>query len=131
VEKDAARGVEMYTRLAEAGDTNAMRSIGDRYLEGDGVEKDDAKGGELSARADVGDANIMRSLDDLIYEGAGVENDTTTGVDLYRRSVEGGTVDVMRRLVDSIWEGDFNFEGHGVETDAARGSESYKRRRRW
>lgn len=48
---------------AQAGSGSAMRSIGVRYMEGDGLDKDEAKGREwLKKGADAGDAAAKKIL---------------------------------------------------------------------
>ena len=66
VDKDLSKAFELYIRVAETGDGDALFMVGRMYFEGIGVEKDQVKGFEFFGRAaTAGNALAMELLDDI------------------------------------------------------------------
>ena len=64
IKKDEAKGFEYLTRAVELGDLVAMASLARCYLDGTGVEKDEARGGQL-----MFDAAECGNDDAMVYVG--------------------------------------------------------------
>ena len=66
MDKDLGKAFELYSRVAETGDGDALFMVGRMYFEGIGVEKDQVKGFEFFGRAaTAGNALAMELLDDI------------------------------------------------------------------
>ena len=125
--EDAA---ESLRRAAELGDAEAQYELGERYFNGDGVERDYVEAVKWFRKAaDQGDSNAMRRLGDCYMEGKGVEKDPDTALDWSRRAVERAR-DRARAALDalnSVFEEEMGkdseespvfFPGVGEESDA-------------
>ena len=99
--------VQHLTAAAARGITSAQRSLGWRYMKGDGVTADAAKGLPLlEAAAAKGDANAMNLLGRVYALGMLVTIDKTRAVSYYRRATENGDPYAAYNLGRGYWFGD-------------------------
>lgn len=109
----SAPALEALVPRAEAGDAEAQRLLGDRYLEGDGVDKDAAQAARWYRRAaEQGDARAPGRLGWLHEIGAGVDRDDLESVRWYRLAAEQGHREAQASL------GWHYQHGRGTEPDA-------------
>lgn len=97
---------------AALGDANAQFALGQKYLEGDGVDPDPVRAASLFRQAaEAGDHRAQLALGLLYREGAGVPQDPPEAVRWIRRSAESGNARA-RFVLGSLYE-----EGEGVQRD--------------
>jgi uncharacterized protein len=69
--------IQLFEKMAQAGNARAMTSLFDIYSVGEGVPKDDAKAGEwIEKAARAGDMTAIEVVAALYAEGTGVPKDT-------------------------------------------------------
>jgi TPR repeat protein len=91
LEKDDAKAVARYTRLAEAGDAEAMHELGTMYREGrGGLPKDIAKAVYWYKRAaEAGDGRSMWVLGIMYEQGKdGLSKDAAQSISWYRKAAK-------------------------------------------
>ena len=94
---------------AEAGSAQYMTSIGGRYLNGNGVAKDDAEAlSWFRKAAEAGDAEGAMDSGSMYLNGWGVKEDDAQAGIWYRRAAEAGNATAMTRL-GALYE-----EGRGM-----------------
>jgi TPR repeat protein len=86
---DGATGVALYRRAIEAGDTEAMREVGRRYLDGEGVGVDEAKGVALCRQAiEAGQWDMIWELGNRYCSGRGVRVNRPMGAIWYWKGAD-------------------------------------------
>jgi len=97
---------------AEAGDREAMFNLGNRYMKGNGVEKDLAEGVRWLRKAvEAGNTRAMVNLGLLYSDGEGVAKDPAEALRWYKKAADLGDTDGMLNL------GIAYHLGEGVEKD--------------
>lgn len=87
--------------------TSDQIALGERYLEGNVVDKDEKKAIELFEKAANQNNNIgMLKLADCYKKGVGVTQDNAKAFSLYEKSAKMGNIDAMIALSDMYAEGD-------------------------
>ena len=115
------------TRAALAGDTYAQYLLGGRYLNGDGVELDSARGALLVQQAATsGLPSAQYRLGTLFERGEGVPRDPLNAVNWYEKAAVAGEVKAMHNLAVLHAEGtgipqDFKIAARWFEVAAERG----------
>lgn len=115
------------TRAALAGDTYAQYLLGGRYLNGDGVELDSARGALLVQQAaTTGLPSAQYRLGTLFERGEGVPRDPLNAVKWYEKAAVAGEVKAMHNLAVLHAEGsgipqDFSIASRWFEVAAERG----------
>ena len=90
-EKAYAKAAELWRPLAESGDAAAQYLLGSLYVEGNGVEQDDAKALLWFQRAaDQGDAAAQYNVGASYAGGRGVEKSYTDAAKWFRRAADQG-----------------------------------------
>jgi len=101
--------VSLYRVGAATGSAHYMTMIGDSYLTGNGVAKDDAQAlSWFRKAAEAGDAEGSTDLGSMYLNGQGVKKDDAQAGIWYRRAAEAGNAAAMTRL-GALYE-----EGRGV-----------------
>ena len=118
---DEKRYVERLKELAKRGDYQALFFLGQSYLKGEGVAKDEAKGAELikKAAANSDHPHIYWYLGFMYQAGWGVERDYAKAVEWYRKSAEKGYRLGQNRLAQMYRD------GLGVKQDYAKAAELF------
>ena len=105
-------------RKAKAGDAGAQNSLGTRYANGRGVERDEAKAVEwFLLAAKQGHAKAQNNLGARYANGKGVERDEAKAVEWYRLAAKQGNATAQNNL------GARYANGRGVERDEAKAVE--------
>lgn len=106
------RAVIKLIRAAEAGAGEAAQELGDRYREGNGVEKSESQALHWYAvGAKLGDAVAQNNLATMLLNGIGCQADEEAAVPWYRASAEQGNAVAQFNL------GLRYLHGSGVEPD--------------
>ena len=80
-------------------DAASLRELGNRYREGDGVEKDPSRAAELLSEAsDLGDAQAASSLGYMLMVGEGIPADRPAAEAQLRRAADAGIATAMCNL---------------------------------
>ncbi|MCM1047918.1 MAG: SEL1-like repeat protein [Clostridiales bacterium] len=122
---DYETALEYYNKVVEEGGeqffiTNAMRTIGDMYAWGNGVEKDEAKALEWYTKAaDSGDTSVMSDVGDMYARGWGFEQDAEKALEWYTKAADSGDESAMCAI------GDMYAYGDGVAQDIEKAAEWY------
>jgi len=92
-DKAYAKAAEFWRPLAERGDPAAQYLLGTLYMEGKGVEQDDATAFMWFQRAaNLGDARAQYNLGASYAEGAGVQKSEVDAAKWFRRAANQGMV---------------------------------------
>ena len=119
---DFAKAMEYYRRAADAGSADGLRSIGNLYANGEGVEVDPKKAREYYDRAAAqGDAKSFYNIAILYQYGEGERQDTGKAVEYYLKSGEMGFADAWTALAYIYQYGD------GVEPDIGKAVEYWQK----
>ena len=115
------RYIEGLKNDASRGDWKAQHLLGQKYLKGEGVAKDEAKGAELikKAAANSDQPHIYWYLGFMYQAGWGVERDYAKAVEWYRKSAEKGYRLGQNRLAQMYRD------GLGVKQDYAKAAELF------
>jgi uncharacterized protein len=107
--------------LAEEGNSGAQYYLGQMYLTGRGVDRDEARAFELlSAAAEAGDARAQVNMG-LFYEaGRMVERDVVAAAEWFRQAADAGMPFAQTKL------GVLYQRGEGVDLDLDRARELYE-----
>jgi TPR repeat protein/uncharacterized caspase-like protein len=109
-------------RAADAGSVAAMTSLGDMYVDGRGVAKDEAEAMRLFRRAaDSGNAAAISNLGIMYQDGRGVVQDDLEAIRLYRKAAALGDAGAMNNL------GHMYGNGRGVAKDEAEALRLYRK----
>ena len=112
--------VEKLEHDASLGAWEAQHLLGQRYLKGEGVAKDEAKGAKLIIKAannELVHPHVLWYAGYLYQSGWGVERDYVKAVEWYRKSAEKGYKLGQNRLAQMYKN------GWGVEQDYAKAAE--------
>jgi len=121
VPKNQSEALRWYRAAAEAGHKLSQRTLGTRYLQGDGVEKNlDEALRWLTAAAEAGEPGAMSNLGYLYASGTGVTADDSLAAVWYARAADRGIGRAMLAL------GHFYETGRGVEQDTAKALALYQ-----
>lgn len=119
---DYAKAMEYYRRAADAGSVDGLRSIGNLYANGEGVEVDPKKAREYyDLAAAQGDAKSFYNIAILYQYGEGERQDTGKAVEYYLKSGEMGFADAWTTLASMYQYGD------GVEQDIGKAVEYWQK----
>jgi serine/threonine protein kinase len=114
--------VALFRQAADLGDTRAMEDLGEIFMEGNVVDKNEKEAEKWFRKgADQGNTSAMLSLGGMYELGNGVEQSDKQAADWYRRAADAGNPAAMFNL------GRFYEEGTGVSRDAARAKELYQK----
>jgi serine/threonine protein kinase len=91
VEKNRAgkfdEAVKLYQQAADLGDPRAMQDLGEMFMDGNGVAKDDEAAVQWFRKgADKGNTSAMVFLGSMYLLGTGVEQSDATAADWYRKA---------------------------------------------
>ncbi len=123
----AIDSISTLTRAALAGDAYAQYLLGGRYLNGDGVELDSARGALLVQQAaTTGLPSAQYRLGTLFERGEGVPRDPLNAIKWYEKAAVAGEVKAMHNLAVLHAEGssipqDFSIASRWFEVAAERG----------
>jgi uncharacterized protein len=107
---------------ADAGSVAAMTSLGNMYVDGRGVAKDEAEAMRLYRRAaDSGNAAAINNLGSMYQVGGGVVQDDAVAIRLYRKAAELGLPIAINNL------GHMYAQGRGVTKDDAEAARLYRK----
>lgn len=121
VPADPAKGLEWFTRAADAGHAPAMRNLAVCYEQGIGTDADLGKAVEwLQKAAAAGDGQAAFSMGRR-YQlgGGGVEKDPAKAVASYEQAIQANFGDAAAYL------GDMQADGEGVDKDLAAAAKTY------
>jgi len=109
-------------RAADSGEPFAMYYVGCRYINGDGLQKDDAQAAHWFARAaGLGNLYAMNNLGLAYLDGKGVKRDERTAAQWFHKSAELGHREGMANLARLY------MSGQGVPRDAVQGAKWARR----
>jgi len=118
---DLARAAALYRQAAERGYAKSMCALGNLYVAGRGVPKNEAKGAALCRQAaELGEPNAQTDLGDLYVEGVGVPHDMVQARHWYELAAAQGQPNAEFVLGQIYWNGD------GVARDRAKAAELWK-----
>ena len=119
-QKDYQKAIEIWRNLADNGDAESMRKLGNCYIFGQGVNKDFLEAVNwLHKAAELGDADAMVNLGVCYINGNGVQQDYSEEIKWYRKSVESGNANAMLNL------GNCYLNGNGVKQDYSMAGKMY------
>ncbi len=118
--KDYEKAKAAFEHAAKLGDLDAINALGFLYINGKGVEINDAKGIEyLTKAAEKGHAKSQYDLGSMYYLGVGVKRNINSAFKWIKLSAEGGYTDAEYNLAN-MYE-----NGHGVKTNLVLANEWY------
>ena len=116
----AQAAVALFRQAADLGDTRAMQDLGEIFMEGNVVDKNEKEAEKWFRKgADQGNTSAMLSLGGMYELGNGVEQSDKQAADWYRRAAGAGNPAAMFNL------GRFYEEGTGVSRDVAKAKDLY------
>ena len=114
--------VALFRRAAEMGEPRAMQDLGEMFMEGTAVDKNEKEAEKWFRKgADKGNTSSMLSLGGMYELGNGVEQSDTQAADWYRKGSDAGNPAAMYNL------GRFFEEGTGVPRDVAKAKALYQK----
>jgi TPR repeat protein len=117
----ARRGLTGVQAAAADGDADAQTNLGNMYLKGLGVDKDEkAAVNWYRKAAEKGNAQAMNNLGGSYANGHGVQKDEKAAVSWYRQAADKGDADAMTNL------GGMYADGRGVEKDEKKAVNWYR-----
>lgn len=123
VEDRSTEIIKWLKQPVEDGLPQALKLMGDLYMSGIGVEKDQSQAFvRYKQSAEAGLATGESRLGDCYKYGLGVERNLPLAVEQYSKAVEQDDLDAMQELAEILIEG-----SDGVEKDDERGFELLKR----
>jgi serine/threonine protein kinase len=118
----AQAAVALFRQAADLGDTRAMEDLGEIFIEGNVVDKNEKEAEKWFRKgADQGNTSSMLSLGGMYELGNGVEQSDKQAANWYRRAADAGNPAAMFNL------GRFYEEGTGVARDVAKAKELYQK----
>ena len=103
---DLAEGEKWLRRAADAGETQAMRSLANRLLSSDGFKADTVEGEKwLRRAADAGETQAMRGLGIRLLDGDKLRADPAEGERWLRRAAEARSATAMANLGSRLMDG--------------------------
>lgn len=114
------KAADAFKKLADQGDSHAMKMLGDMYSAGTGVEEDENKVHELYLKAaEHGDPDAECEAGNMYLSGSGVIKDLNKALDMFQKSAEQGNANAMFGL------GNMYREGQGVRQDYEEAAKWY------
>lgn len=118
---DFGKILDEYRKAAEAGDAEAMRTVGEIYAMGKGVVQDYGEAIEWYQKAaNVGNTSAMIAMGKLYAEGKGVEQNFGEAMKWYEKAADAGNIDAAAML------GECYEKGEGVGQDFAEALRRYQ-----
>jgi hypothetical protein len=118
---DLARAATLYQQAADHGYAKSMCALGNLYVSGRGVPKDETKGAALCRRAaDLGEPDAQTDLGNLYLWGKGVPHDMVQARHWYELAAAQGQPNAELVLGQIYWNGD------GIPRDQAKAAELWK-----
>ncbi len=118
---DFRKILDEYRKAAEAGDAEAMRTVGEIYAMGKGVVQDYGEAIEWYQKAvNVGNTSAMIAMGKLYAEGKGVEQNFGEAMKWYEKAADAGNIDAAAML------GECYEKGNGVPQDYAEALRRYQ-----
>lgn len=112
VKQDYTEAFKLFTRAAEAGDSDAMNYLGVMYAKGNGISNDDIEAVRwFKKSAESGNKYAMQNIGMMYENGDGVERDYLEAIKWYRKAIALGNEDACFNL------GLMYKEGKGVPQD--------------
>lgn len=100
--RDPIESAKWMLKAAEQGDLYCQRWAGERYLKGEGVDKDEREASRWYRRAaEQGDAESQKILGDMYRYGKGPDRDAVAAEAWYRKAAEGGS-DKAKECLDFL-----------------------------
>lgn len=130
---DYVKAERLLQKVAAAGDADAMDRLGQLYLYGPALYRDDAQAREwFQKAAEAGHVPAMNHLGQLYLCGWGVSQDSAQARQWYQKAAEGGNPEAMYGLgwlYEHGWGGekDFTLARRWYQKAAASGSAEAKR----
>lgn len=122
IPKDAAKAVEWYQKSAMQGNNTAMRSLGDKYLLGNGIPQDTTKAVEwFHKAAELGNDKAQFVLGVFYDEGMFLDRDAAKAAEWYRKAALQGHA-VAQNYIGAMYH-----DGEGVPKDIAMAKEWYQK----
>lgn len=116
------KAFELWSKAAEAGNTQAMVNLARMYIYAEGVSEDYAKATEWYQKAiDAGDAAGLYGMGVMYEYGYGVEQDMAKACEWYQKAADAGYAEAMCAL------GEHYATGEGVDQDMAKAREWYEK----
>ncbi|RHZ68640.1 hypothetical protein Glove_294g145 [Diversispora epigaea] len=110
--KDEAKGFQWCLRSANAGNVNAIRTVGYYYFVGKGVGKNEKKAFKWNLKAaEKGDLKSQYNLGNSYENGSGIDKDQAKAFEWYKKSAENDHTNSQYKL------GKLFYEGCGTEKD--------------
>lgn len=111
----------VWLEIAADGDAEAQFRLARLYLEGKGVEADDAAAVKwYRLAAAQGHARAQAGLGFMLHSGRGVEYDMTEAIDWYRKAANQGRASARFNL------GKIHLDGEGVDADAGEAARWFR-----
>lgn len=86
-------------RKARSGNVAAMRALGKKLIQGDGVPRDASSGVQwLQKAASAGDSSAMLMLGDLHHNGIAVSKNESKALEYYEKAAKAGNKNAAKRL---------------------------------
>jgi hypothetical protein len=121
----AGRDIEAaisFRRAAGLGDPRAMEKLGEMYVDGRGVTRNDSEAVQWFRKAaDAGEPTGMLFLGAMYYLGAGVARDYAAAAGWYGKAADAGSPDAMYDL-GTLYE-----NGEGVAKDLEKAKQLYRK----
>jgi|GEM_PF-3191302 len=118
---DLAHAATLYLQAAGEGYAKSMCALGNLYVAGRGVRKDELKGAALCRQgAELGEPDAQTDLGNLYLQGIGVPHDMVQARHWYERAAAQGQANAEFTLGQIYWNGD------GVPRDQVRAAELWK-----
>jgi hypothetical protein len=112
----------LFRQAADLGDSRAMQDLGEMFMEGAAVSKDDEEAARWFRKgADKGNTSAMLYLGGMYRLGNGVEQSDKDAADWFRKAADGGNAAAMYNL-GTLYE-----DGRGVPRDAALAKQLYQK----
>lgn len=118
---DLARAAALYGQAADRGYPKSMCALGNLYVAGRGVPKDEAKGAALCRQAaERGEPDAQTDLGNLYLQGIGVPHDVVQARHWYELATAQGQPNATFILGQIYWNGD------GVARDQSKAAELWE-----
>ncbi|MBV9999016.1 MAG: sel1 repeat family protein [Verrucomicrobia bacterium] len=96
---DYVKAEQLLKKVADAGDTDAMDHLGELYLYGPALYRDNAQARERFLKAaEAGNVSAMNHMGQLYLYGWGVTQDSVRARQWYQKAAEGGSSEAMYTL---------------------------------
>ena len=107
------KSIALLKQAADMGSAKAIWKLGIKYMDGDGVDKDEDKGIELIEKAaQLGNKEAMFAFGKAYYKGIVVKKDSNKALEWYRKGAELGGVECMAAMGIGYARGGFGKENY-------------------